>query len=146
MQHAIVELQALIASCDPIELLARVTAYISASDPDKPKDSDGPSRSETNLDYLLSLITAHPFPARPEFPNPDTIQHCINLVTGIHLTASVHLTMMPRDPTATGEEVADFADAFRLQKLHVRGDAYWPIFDRTSSTCCVRMTPSSRGC
>jgi hypothetical protein len=42
VQAAITELRALVGTYDPIELLARVTTYIVAGNPDRPKDEDGP--------------------------------------------------------------------------------------------------------
>jgi len=131
VEAAISELRSLIVDYDPIELLARVTTYIVPSDPDKPKDSGGPSKSETNLDYLMSLITAHQFPREAKFPDPDVIQRSINLLTTIHLAATNYLLMLPRRNTASEEAIGDFADAFRLEKLHVRGEAYWPHLKTT---------------
>ncbi len=60
LNAAIQELRLLISTYDPIVLLGRVTTYIITGNPDEPKDSGGPAKSETNLEYLVSFVAAHP--------------------------------------------------------------------------------------
>ena len=131
-QAAIAELRTLVMEHDPIELVARVATYVITGSPEKPTDEGGPSKSETNLEYLLSLVTAHPFPAAPKFPDPDVIQRTIELLTLIHLAASHHLMTLPTGNSPAEEAVGEFAASFRADKLHVRGDGYWPHLRQTT--------------
>jgi len=131
-QAAIAQLRLLIAEYDPLELMARVATYIVSGDPDKPTDQGGPHKSEANLEYLLSLVTAHPYPTEPKFPDPDAIQRTIDLLVAIHMGVSAHLMSLPARESATEAALGDIAASFRADRLHVRGDGYWPHLRQTS--------------
>jgi hypothetical protein len=131
-QAAIAQLRTLIADYDPLELVARVATYIVSGDPDKPKDLGGPQKSETHLEYLLSLVTASPYPIEAKFPDPDAIQRTIDLLVIIHMGVSRHLMSLPVGDSPAEEALGDIAASFRADRLHVRGDGYWPHLRRTS--------------
>lgn len=134
LNAAVQELRSLISCYDPIVLLGRVATYIITTDPDEPKDSGGPTKSETNLEYLVSLIAAHSVADGLPSPTPDVVQRCIDLLTKIQMVASVCLMTWQTDASTAEAAIDDFVSAFRMEKLHVRGDGYWPhlrltIFD-----------------
>ncbi len=126
VQEAIDELKSLIAIYDPIELLSRVATFVISGPLNEPTDSGGPAKSETNLEYLISLVTAHEYPSEPEFPSPDVVQRTIELLTTIHMAASHHYMFRRRSLNDSREPIESLSDSFRQDKLHVRGDGYWP--------------------
>ena len=131
-EAAIAELRALVTAHDPIELLARVATHISVGDPDQPTDAGGPTKSEVNLEYLLSVVTTGPFPVNPEFLAPEVIQRTVDLLTLIHFAAAHHLMSAPISSTPAEAALSDIAASFQADKLHVRGDAYWPHLQKTT--------------
>lgn len=90
VEEAISELRVVITNHDPIALVSRVAVFILTSHPEKPKDSDGPQHSETNLEYLISFVTAHPASEARGVPSADTIQRTIQLLTIIQMASSWH--------------------------------------------------------
>ncbi|MEI6178957.1 MAG: hypothetical protein WCS43_18840, partial [Verrucomicrobiota bacterium] len=78
----------------------RVALFVHTSLPGENKEAGGPVRSETNLEYLVSLVTALNRPTRPLAPTPDLVMETIELVTEILLRASVYhsATAAFRDP------------------------------------------------
>jgi hypothetical protein len=125
VKEAVEELQAIIAQHNPVELISRVAVFILSSNPDCPKDSGGPQQSETNLEYLVSLVAAHPPSEAGLFPSPDAIDRTIQLLTIIHMAASWHYRFKRRTKDVIQSPIEEISDSFRLDKLHVRGDGYW---------------------
>lgn len=131
VEEAIAELRAIISSHDPIELTSRVAVFMLTSHPDMPKDSGGPQQSETNLEYLISFVTAHPASQARGIPSADTVLRTIELLTIIQLAASWHYKFKRRTKGASQSAIEDIAESFRMDKLHVRGDGYWSHLKRT---------------
>ncbi|MBL9144862.1 MAG: hypothetical protein JNM99_14370 [Verrucomicrobiaceae bacterium] len=131
VKEAIAELQAITASNDPIELLSRVAVYILTSHPESPKDAGGPQQSETNLEYLVSFVTAHPASQVKGIPSPDVVQHTLELVTALLMAATWHYSSKRRAKQNAENAIDDIANSFQLDKLHVRGDGYWPHLKQT---------------
>lgn len=125
IEEAILELQSIISQFDPIEILSRVAAYVLVSLPDQHKDAGGPAKSETNLEYLVSFIGAHPIPNEKVFPPADTIQRVVELITHIHLSTSKFYSVVRRHEVEGSSPIDELVESFRGQKLHVRGDGYW---------------------
>lgn len=131
LESAVSELRQILSQYDPINLLSRVAVFILTSNPEKPKDEGGPKQSETNLEYLVSLVTAHPFPLRAKFPEPEIIQKTIELLTIIQMAASWHYRFKRRTISSTPSPLDELINSFRSDKLHVRGEAYWPHLKQT---------------
>lgn len=131
LEHAIRRLCDLVSTRDPLVLLGRVATYIILGNPEEPKDSGGPSRSETNLEYLVSLVAARPRADGLPEPTPDDVPECIELLTKIQMLAGMCLLKIRSDASPADEALDDFSSAFRMEKLHVRGDGYWPHLRRT---------------
>ncbi|MGH8102588.1 MAG: hypothetical protein ACREIW_14935, partial [Chthoniobacterales bacterium] len=84
----------------------------------------------------MSLATALDQPLGDRAPSPDDIQEAIDLLTTIHVTASAH--HMLREPAeARNDPLHEIAEQLRADRLHVRGDAYWPHLRRTLSDLLV---------
>lgn len=130
LQAAIAELRVLLSQFDPLEILSRVALYIITGHGDESKEQ-GPHHNETHLEYLISFVTAHPYPSAPEFPPPGVIQQVIHLLTDIHVGASIEHMLQRRAANKDRNDLEALADAFRMEKLHIRGDAYWPHLRQT---------------
>lgn len=138
VEEAFIKLRNIISSHDPIELISRVAVLILTSHPDKPKDSGGPQQSETNLEYLISFVTAHPVSQSREAPSADTVQRTIEILTIIQMAASWHYKFKRRAKEPPQSAIEDIADSFRMDKLHVRGDGYW---SHLKQTICDLLRP-----
>lgn len=125
VEEAMEGLRAIISDNDPIELISRVAVFILTSHPEKPKDSGGPQQSETNLEYLVSFVTAQPPSQARGVPSPDNVQRTIELLTVIHMAADWHYKSKRRTNGTIGSALESISDSFRMDKLHVRGDGYW---------------------
>ena len=88
LHEAIAELRVLLRQFDPLEVLSRVALYITTGHGDESKEQ-GPHHNEAHLEYLISFVTALPFPDAPQFPPPEVIQCVIHLLTDIHMEASI---------------------------------------------------------
>lgn len=117
----------LFGRCNPLEIISRVAIYILSGNPDiqEPERLD---RNETHLEYFISLATALPFPAKAQAPTPDDIQTAIDLVTKIHVLASAYYIFQGSGSSLPIDEIAN---SFRADRLHVRGDGYWPHLRKT---------------
>ncbi len=133
VEEAINDLQAIVSRHDPIKLMSRVAVFILTSDSEKPKDSGGPQQSETNLEYLISFVTANPASHTRESPSPDTVHRTIEVLTIIQMAASWHYRLNRRKKETPKSAIDDIADSFRMDKLHVRGDGYWSHLKQTIS-------------
>lgn len=117
----------LFGRCNPLEIISRVAIYILSGNPDI-QEPERPDRNETHLEYLISLATALPFPEMAEAPTPDDIQTAIDLVTKIHVLTSAYYNFQGSGSSLPIDEIAD---SFRADRLHVRGDGYWPHLRKT---------------
>ncbi len=127
-QDAIHRLIALLQTCQPLELISRVATYTLSGSPDA-SSPESPDRNEAHLEYLVSLATSLD-EMGGRAPSPDDIQETIDLLTTIHIAASAH--HMLRDPSHGREEpLKEIAGQLRADRLHIRGDAYWPHLRRT---------------
>jgi len=131
VERAIAELCALISHYDPIEILSRVATFVLTTLDDEHKDAGGPIKSETNLEYLVSLVAAHPETFNAEFPSPDVNQRVLELVTQVLMKATVYYSSRRHSRTETRTPIEELADSFRNVKIHVRGDGYWPHLRET---------------
>jgi hypothetical protein len=108
-------------------VISRVAIYILSGNPDI-QEPERPDRNETHLEYLINLATALPFPGAAHDPTPDDIQQAIDLVTEIHGLTSAHYISQSTWPSVPLDEIAD---SFRANRMHVRGDGYWPHLRKT---------------
>lgn len=122
---AISRLAELLQKCRPLEVISRVATYITSGTPDLPKP-ETPNRNEAHLEYLISLATALPSPIEGQFPSSADIQDVIDLLTTIHITVSAHHMMREVANASEDSPLNNIADQFRMERLHVRGDAFWP--------------------
>lgn len=127
-QDAIHRLVALLQTCEPLELISRVATYTLSGSPDA-SEPESPDRNEAHLEYLVSLATSlDALGAR--IPSPDDVQDTIDLLTTIHVAASAH-HMLSQPAHGREEPLDEIAGQLRADRLHVRGDAYWPHLRRT---------------
>ncbi len=127
---AIGQLAGLLRTCDPLEIISRVAAYILSGTPDVP-EPEKPDRNEAHLEYLISLATAFRFPDEARQPSPDDIGQAIELLTKIHVSTSAHHMMQQMPKESAIGPLGEIAASFRLERMHVRGDAYWPHLRQT---------------
>lgn len=126
------QLTELLKRCQPEEVISRVALYICTGLADLP-EPERPDRNETHLEYLVSLATAFPYPSEARPPTPDDIQSAIELLTKIHQAVSAYHLFSGKSANITNEPMDDIARSFRLDRLHVRGDAFWPHLRKTTS-------------
>ena len=126
VENAIGELREILGRYDPVEIVSRVATFVLVSLPGEHKDAGGPIKNETNLEYLVSMVTALPFPELPKFPDPDVILRVLELTTQILMRATVHYSANAQIRKNEHSPIDELADSFRTTKLHVRGDGYWP--------------------
>jgi len=131
-RDAINELTALLRNCQPEHIISRVALYICSGTPDTIEREEA-DRNETHLEYLISLATAFPYPADARFPTPDDIQNAINLLTKIHQAASAYHLFASLRAEEANKSLSEIAHSFRMDRLHVRGDAFWPHLRKTIS-------------
>ncbi len=106
----------------PFEIVSRVAAFHLFSFEGFEPDEDG-VKSEAQVEYLLSLFLAQPFPVSTEFPPNDAINECMTLLDELHREATFYYTMLAESrPVDLIEEQLQVI--MRLNRLHVRGDAY----------------------
>lgn len=78
---------------------------------------------DSNLEYLLSLFLAQPYPDLAKKPTPEIIDECINLLESIKRNVSIYYGS---EFTEKGDQGIETDIRFKLltEALYVRGDAY----------------------
>lgn len=132
VEDAIEKVSDIFRTFDAIEIISRVALFVHTSLPGENKESGGPARSETNLEYLVSLMTALNRPCRSLPPTPDVVMKTIELVTEILLRASVYHSAIQHNRKEHPESIGELAHSFRMSRMHVRGDGYWPHLRQTA--------------
>jgi len=127
-QDAIHRLIALLQTYEPLEVISRVATYTLSGSPDA-SAPESPDRNEAHLEYLVSLATSLD-QVGGRTPSADEIQETIDLLTTIHVAASAH-HMLPVPADGREEPLDEIAGQLRADRLHIRGDAYWPHLRRT---------------
>ena len=117
---AITRLRTLGKIVNPLDLLARV-AFHHLAKPDG-KDADH-TQSEAQVEYLMSLFLAEPFPANPAAASPAQIQECIDVLDDAFAKASLYYSLTSESKSGDKNE-SEVILSQRLQTLHVRGDSY----------------------
>lgn len=125
--NAIGLLVELLKRCDPLQVISRTAVFIISGNPDV-QEPELPEKNETHLEYLISLAAALPFPTDAQEPAFEDIEEVIDLITRIHIRTSAHYISRSAKSSAPLDEIAD---AFRISRLHVRGDGYWPHLRKT---------------
>lgn len=112
---------------NPLELLSRVAMHHLLV----PEDGAAPhQQSEAQVEYLLSLYLAAPFPAGSASPTPGRIQECLDRLETFHGQATVYYALNSKAKSGTEHET-EMILMQRLQTLHVRGDAYFKHYRQT---------------
>jgi len=117
---AIVRLRMLGKAVNPLDLLSRV-AFHHLIKPDG-KDADH-AQSEAQVEYLMSLFLAEPFPANPVAASPAQIQECIDVLDDGFTKATLYYSLTSESKSGDENE-SEVILSQRLQTLHVRGDSY----------------------
>jgi len=76
------KLLSLLEEFDPLDLLAKLACYQLFGDPSL-TEKGAPERSESQVEYLQSLILARPYPVKSRWPESGVVQACIDLVNEI---------------------------------------------------------------
>ncbi|MEY2485961.1 MAG: hypothetical protein QOH39_1609 [Verrucomicrobiota bacterium] len=116
------ELLKLLCVYDPLELIARYARHHLVANVDQPQDD---SRSESRVEYLISLAISQELPPDPLYPSPDEIQRCFDLVDSIFISATLYHGF---DKIGRGDPLdaqTDLAAQLQLNALHVRGDSFY---------------------
>jgi hypothetical protein len=116
----ITRLRTLGKTVNPLDLLSRV-AFHHLMKPDG-KDADH-TQSEAQVEYLMSLFLAEPFPANPTIANPAQIQECIDALDDAFGKATLYYSLTSESKSGDKNE-SEVILSQRLQTLHVRGDSY----------------------
>lgn len=119
---AIAELLDLLQRFDPLELIARYARHHLVVATDKPIDD---SRSESRVEYLISLATSQSYPMEAAYPSPDEIQRCFDLVDSIFVSVSLYYGIQKTQPGRSLETRTDLSAELQMNALHVRGDGYY---------------------
>ncbi len=117
---AIGQLRTLGRLVNPLDLLSRV-AFHHLAKPDG-KDAGHP-QSEAQVEYLISLFLAEPFPSNPPAANPAQIQECIDVLNDCFAKATLYYSLTSESKSGDKNE-SEVILSQRLQTLHVRGDSY----------------------
>jgi len=87
---AITRLRTLGKIVNPLGLLSRV-AFHHLAKPDG-KDADH-NQSEAQVEFLMSLFLAEPFPANPATASPAQIQECIDVLADAFAKATIYYSL-----------------------------------------------------
>lgn len=128
---AVLSLCELIIARDRLELLARVATFILFSKKGSRPAEEHARKSEVNLEYLCSLATALPASQATTFPSAEEVHNIIDLLTTIHMHATVWYTAHKNLSQPDDEALAELSKSFQVQKLHVRGEGYWQHLRQT---------------
>lgn len=127
VNEAIKELEELLIRYDPIETISRIAVHVLTECPDIPR-VDRHDKNEAHLEYLLSLAGAISTQYSTVKPPPEAILRVIELLIDIHMKVSIYGLGEARKTEIRDEDVAS---RFRMNQLHIRGDAYWPHLRKT---------------
>lgn len=123
----IARLRRLAEKNNPLELLSRVALHHLLV----PENGAAPhQQSEAQVEYLLSLFLAAPFPAGSVTPTPAVIQECLDQLAEFHGQATVYYALNSKAKSGAEHET-EMILLQRLQTLHVRGDAYFKHYRQT---------------
>lgn len=117
---AILRLRTLGKTVNPLDLFSRV-AFHHLMKPDG-KDADH-TQSEAQVEYLISLFLAEPFPVNPAVASPAQIQECIDVLDDAFAKATVYYSLTSQSKSGDKNE-SEVIFSQRMQSLHVRGESY----------------------
>jgi len=116
------DLLALLRRVDPLELIARYAHHNLVVPVDTLPDD---SRSESRVEYLISLATAEAPATGATYPSPNDIQLCFDLVDSIFVSVSVYHGIEKMRERSPLKARIDLAAKLQINALHVRGDGYY---------------------
>ena len=107
----------------PFEITSRVAAmHLFSFDSDE-TNTEG-VKSESQVEYLLSLFLAQSFPPAPEFPPGLVVEQCLKLLDELHQQVTLYYSIFADSRTADYVE-EQLQVSLRINHLHVRGDSYY---------------------
>lgn len=122
IDDAIEELLELFRRCDPLELIARYARHHLVVGVDTEPDD---SRSESRVEYLISLATSQALPVDAAYPTPDDIQRCFDLVDSVFVSVSVYQGFNKMRSGHPLDAQSELSADLQLNALHVRGDGFY---------------------
>ena len=91
----IAKLLALTQEFDPLDFLAKLSANQLFGNP-QVEEKEKEERSESQVEYLQSLILARLYPQTPKWPGPGVVQECFDLVKSTSLMRATSLSSIQR--------------------------------------------------
>lgn len=122
---SIAQLLERLAATNPLELLGQA-AFFHLRSPDE-VSGNGITHSEGQVEFLLSLATARPFPDQSAPATPDDIEGCLELLDATYRKATRYFT---DNPGSRENENYKLIHQLRLGSLHHRGMAFGQHLER----------------
>ncbi len=119
------ELLELLASCNPLEIIAPLTLARQVRSPETSRES-AETEPQADIDYLHSLAMAQPFPAAPKPVTQESLKRVTELLEEIRFG----LMWFYMSEAAVGKHPLDHAEIrfkMLMSTMRIRGDGYWPI-------------------
>jgi hypothetical protein len=122
IDRRIADLLDLLRRFDSLELIARYARHNLVVPVDTPVDD---SRSESRVEYLISLATAQSPAADAAYPGPNEIQRCFDLVDSIFISVSLYHGIEKARRGDPSDPRIELSAELQINALHVRGDGYY---------------------
>ena len=122
IDRRIEDLLDLLRRFDPLELIARYTRHNLVVPVDTRLDD---SRSESRVEYLISLATAQSPAVDAAYPSPNEIQRCFDLVDSIFMSVSLYHGIEKTRRGDPSDARIELSAELQINALHVRGDGYY---------------------